>query len=221
MIYANEYPLLTQSFDEISSFARNYYDVPLDRKELSLKGWNWGRTDFQGDYITFDISGKQAFEVPVTEIANSTVAGKNEVSLEFMQGDGQSLTAPTGGNKRSESAMDHSLVEMRFFIPGMAKSEETEKKKKPAKENADGDAIEVDGDEEEEDDDAVYDEEGEAMTAAMVFYETIKQRANLGVVVGESLCSFAELLCLTPRYVFFSCFRFVFRNCLTNEIPFL
>ena len=27
-----------------------YYKIQLEQKELSVRGWNWGKTDFQGTY---------------------------------------------------------------------------------------------------------------------------------------------------------------------------
>ena len=27
------------------------YDIPLEKKDLSLKGWNWGSVNFEGDYV--------------------------------------------------------------------------------------------------------------------------------------------------------------------------
>ena len=72
-----------------------------------------------------------------------------------------------------------SLVEMRFFVPGTVKKGEAE----------DGDNISEDG------------EKGEEMQAANLFYETLKEKAEIGEVAGVTYATFLDILFLTPRYV--------------------
>ena len=45
----------------------------------------------------------------------------------------------------------------------------------------------------------VVGDDGEALSAAAVFCETIKQKAELGALSGEAIVKFDDLLCLTPR----------------------
>lgn len=56
--------------------------------------------DFDGNALAFHVHGKQAFEIPLSEVANTAVGTKAEVSLEFAIGRGV-----RGG--------EDSLVEMR------------------------------------------------------------------------------------------------------------
>lgn len=42
-------------------------------------------------------------------------------------------------------------------------------------------------------------DDGEVISKAKLFYDTIKQRADVNTIVGESIVTFKDLLCLTPR----------------------
>jgi structure-specific recognition protein 1 len=60
-----------------------YYQLTLEQKEAALRGWNWGQVDFQGSNLTFSVANKPAFEVPLNEVANTSLASKTEVMIEF------------------------------------------------------------------------------------------------------------------------------------------
>jgi len=53
-------------------------------KELSVKGWNWGRADFLGSTLSFEVGNHTSFEIPLSNVSQCTT-GKNEVTLEFHQ----------------------------------------------------------------------------------------------------------------------------------------
>ena len=53
-------------------------------KELSVKGWNWGRAEFTGSTMSFEVGNHTAFEIPLNNVSQCTT-GKNEVTLEFHQ----------------------------------------------------------------------------------------------------------------------------------------
>jgi len=171
-----------EDYEGLASFIKSHYRIVLEQKELSLRGWNWGRTEFQGTQLSFLVGNRQVFEVPLTEVANTT-STKNEVALEFTQ--------PESGNKKIK---EDTITEMRFYIPGMAtihtEGEDLEKSAKKAN---------TEGNEDEDNENLVLGEDGEAMTAAAVFHDTIKQKADLRMVTGEGIGSFQDLLCLTPR----------------------
>nr|CAG4650014.1 EOG090X02Z1 [Sida crystallina] len=86
--------------DKLAKFFLHNYKKDMLEKELSVKGWNWGRADFQGSTVAFEVGHHTAFEIPLHNVSQCTT-GKNEVTLEFHQND----DAPV------------SLMEMRFFIP--------------------------------------------------------------------------------------------------------
>lgn len=98
--------------------------------------------------------------------------GKAEVAVEFASGDGRK-------KKNKATAGVDELVEMRFFVPGTVKKGEGE----------DGDNISEDG------------EKGEEMQAVNLFYETLKEKAEIGEVAGVTYATFLDILFLTPRYV--------------------
>lgn len=37
-----------QDHDKLAGLLKNHFGVTLETKEVSLRGWNWGVTDFQG-----------------------------------------------------------------------------------------------------------------------------------------------------------------------------
>jgi structure-specific recognition protein 1 len=108
----------------------------------------------------FLVGNKPAFEIPLPTVANSNIAGKTEVSLEFIQPD-------SNANKTGKNAPDE-LMELRFYIPGTQQKDED-------------------------------DENGEEISAAQMFHETIKEKADIGQVSGESIVIFHEVLVSTPR----------------------
>lgn len=83
-------------------------------------------------------------------------------------------------NLASEEKPGDELVEMRFYIPGTVENETTKTVKTE------------DGGEREE-------EETEELSAASVFYEQLKDKADIGQVAGEAIVSFSDVLFLTPR----------------------
>lgn len=75
------------------------------------------------------------------------------------------------------------LVEMRFYVPG---------KNKKAK-GSDAGSGEEDGDETD------YDGDGNVVTAAEALHNIIRDKADIGALVGESIVMFQDILVLTPR----------------------
>jgi structure-specific recognition protein 1 len=126
------------------------------------------------------VQNKTAFEVPLSAIANSNIAGKNEVALEFVP---PIALAPVKTEKIGSSIKQpDELVEMRFYVPGRSV-----KAKRGGESGSEG---------EEE---SERDEDGNEISAAQAFHDTIKDRAEIGVVAGDSLVVFNEVLVLTPR----------------------
>nr|CAG4649173.1 EOG090X02Z1 [Scapholeberis mucronata]SVE93510.1 EOG090X02Z1 [Scapholeberis mucronata] len=85
--------------DKLAKFFAQTYKKDMLEKELSVKGWNWGRAEFTGSAMSFEVGNHTAFEIPLSNVSQCTT-GKNEVTLEFHQND----DAPV------------SLMEMRLFI---------------------------------------------------------------------------------------------------------
>lgn len=112
----------------------------------------------------FLVGNKPAFEIPLPTIANSNIAGKTEVSLEFIQPDRPSQDPTKSSSNRG--AADE-LMELRLYVPGIA-------------------------------DEGGEDGVGE-QSAAQLFHDTIKEKADIGQVTGESIVVFNEVLVTTPR----------------------
>nr|SVE73448.1 EOG090X02Z1 [Daphnia atkinsoni] len=85
--------------DRLAKFFTQTYKKDMLEKELSVKGWNWGRAEFSGSTMSFEVGNHTAFEIPLSNVSQCTT-GKNEVTLEFHQNDDASV----------------SLMEMRLFI---------------------------------------------------------------------------------------------------------
>lgn len=122
-------------------------------------------TRILGSDLAFMVQDKVAFELPLRHVANSNIAGRTEVSLEFN---------PLG---KGSKGLGDEVMEIRFHVPGTQKSKA-----------AGSDAGSRKSDDEEDD-----------ISAAQVFHDTIKEKAELGQVSGDLILSFEEILVLTPR----------------------
>lgn len=164
-----------------------WYGINVENREHALRGWNWGKAEFTKAELSFNVQNRPAFEVPYSEISNTNLAGKNEVAVEFALTAAEANGAngqPAGSTKnrgRKAAAGPDELVEMRFYIPGLAVK----------KEKAEG----AEGDEEENE------EEVEEQNAANLFYETLMDKAEIGDVAGDTFATFLDVLHLTPRFV--------------------
>ncbi|KAJ9076857.1 FACT complex subunit [Entomophthora muscae] len=161
-----------EDFESVRDTIKSSYKGTLETKEFSLKGWNWGKAEFEESDLIFAVNDKSIFEFPLSKVANTNLVGKNEVSLEFLQPEDPLAKGAALSNK---TGIDE-LVEMRFYIPNSTtanKDDETSETKEEV-------------------------EDQDSRNAAVVFYETIKDRANLQVA-GEAICLFAETLFITPR----------------------
>ncbi|QRV77666.1 structure-specific recognition protein 1 [Ceratobasidium sp. AG-Ba] len=103
---------LREDHEKVSQLVTQHYKVQLETKEISVKGWNWGSTDVQGNDLAFIISNRTAFEVPLRSITNSNIAGRTEVSLEF------STAGPSASAGKSKKGRPDELTEIRFYVPG-------------------------------------------------------------------------------------------------------
>lgn len=178
-----------------------WYGINVESREHALRGWNWGKAEFTKAELSFNVQNRPAFEIPYSEISNTNLAGKNEVAVEFALGDGQTngATGQPGSTKnrgkKAASGPDE-LVEMRFYIPGVAV-----KKDKGTKEETGEEGEEKKEGEEEEGQEGHEEEEVEEQNAANLFYETLMDKAEIGDVAGDTFATFLDVLHLTPRYV--------------------
>ncbi|KAJ3575858.1 hypothetical protein NP233_g827 [Leucocoprinus birnbaumii] len=144
--------------------------IAMPSAEIKWAQWVRVARNFQlrvGQDLAFVVQDKVAFELPLRHVANSNIAGRTEVSLEFAN--------PGGG--RGSKGMGDELMEIRFHVPGTQKSKAT---------GSDAGSQKSDDEEDE-------------VSAAQVFHDTIKEKAELGQVSGDLILSFEEILVLTPR----------------------
>lgn len=139
--------------------------------------------------LAFLVAGKPAFTIPLSSVLNTSIT-KTEVALEFSS----SLPTPPDNEdalarKKRMRAQPDEVSEMRFYIPGSARG--MKRKGEKARIKAEGGEVGESSDEESGD-------EGE-LAAAQVFYDAVKEKADIGQVAGESFCTIPDVLCLTPR----------------------
>lgn len=86
-------------YAKLDEFANRTTNKHLEKNDLSVKGCNWGKANFIGDSLCFDVDGKTAFEIPLRNVSNTSVA-KNEGHLQFHQNEDAAV----------------SLMEIRYII---------------------------------------------------------------------------------------------------------
>ncbi|KAK8844846.1 FACT complex subunit POB3 [Kwoniella newhampshirensis] len=161
--------------DKLKRTLDEYFNIKLETRDTSLKGWNWGKAQVSGNDVVFQVQGKTSFDVPLSLVGNSNIAGKNEVALEF------NPPAPTAHDPKDLGKRPpDELVEMRFYVPGKSM------KSKGSDAGSDGEETELD-------------EDGNEISAADAFHNLIKEKADIGAVVGDSIVVFEDILVLTPR----------------------
>jgi len=90
-------------YQKLDDFSKKHFKKSVEKQELSIKGWNWGKPNFKGEQMYFEQEGKQAFALPLKNISNTAVS-KNEAVLQFTQNE--------------EAAV--SMMEIRFHVPSTA-----------------------------------------------------------------------------------------------------
>ncbi|ODV89491.1 hypothetical protein CANCADRAFT_18662, partial [Tortispora caseinolytica NRRL Y-17796] len=107
-----------EDLEELKSTLRQQLAVTLEVREHSVRGWNWGRMDFERNELVMQVAGKPAFEIPYSFVGNSNLVGKNEVAVEF------NLENTVPGKRRATAGDE--IVDMRFYIPGNTTVEDEE-----------------------------------------------------------------------------------------------
>lgn len=160
-----------EDLDSLTSAMSEKYKIDVQSHDFAMKGWNWGKTEFDGQQLAFMVNNRNAFELPLQQVSNANLTGKQEVAVEFaLPGEADD----DDKDARKEARNVDQMVEMRFYIPGVVpKGEES-------------------GDD---------DQEMEEASAAQAFYETLKDKAEVGEIAGDAIASFSDVALLTPRYI--------------------
>lgn len=158
-------------FNLVKNDFHRRFNIQVEHKEHSLRGWNWGKTDLARNEMVFALNGKPTFEIPYSRINNTNLTGKNEVGIEFNLQD-----------ENYQPAGDE-MVEMRFYIPGMINTNNEDEEGSPTKEE-----------------DGVTPADGAAgKNLAEAFYEELKEKADIGEMAGDVIVSFQDVFFATPR----------------------
>ncbi|OAA55591.1 structure-specific recognition protein [Niveomyces insectorum RCEF 264] len=164
-----------EDYERLSKIFKNWYSHNLEHREHSVRGWNWGKAEFSKAELIFNVQNRPAFEVPYSEIANTNLAGRNEISVDFSVNEDGKANGSKGPVKGLKAAAGKDqLMEMRFYIPGTV-----------AKKEAEGDEAASDAEEEK--------------NAVTLFYETLIEKAEIGESAGDTIATFMDVLHLTPR----------------------
>ena len=143
---------------------RECYDKALETIEISTRGWNWGSAEVGEHDMLFYVKNRLAFSLPLANIANSNIAGRTEVSMEFINPKDQRPEQNTGASSGADGLQFHGskknrpdqLVEMRLYIPGQAGREEDD-------EDEDNEDLVDLMDDEDDDEDSMDDDVDESM----------------------------------------------------------
>ncbi|KAA1077388.1 FACT complex subunit [Puccinia graminis f. sp. tritici] len=162
--------------EKLSNLFKQHFHVTLETKDLSLRGWNWGKMDVQASDLAFLVAGKLAFEVPLGLVHNSSIS-KTEVAVEFLDQANQPKLDGLSGISRvnAKKSTTDQLVEMRLYVPGNASTNVNEGNSE-ADDPADGE-----------------------LSAAQALHDLIMEKAEIGRVQGEGIVTFPDVLCTTPR----------------------
>ncbi|KAJ2605253.1 FACT complex subunit, partial [Coemansia sp. RSA 1694] len=106
---ADDYELLR---DAVKRF---FSGLTLEVRDISLKGWNWGKTDFEGSDMSFRVDNRPMFDLPMAYVSNTNLANKNEVSVEFQPPRNAASAAAAGGKGMKRKGAPDELVEVRFY----------------------------------------------------------------------------------------------------------
>lgn len=175
-----------EDFGLLKNDFQRRFNMQLEHKEHSLRGWNWGTLDLARNEMVFSLNGKPTFEIPYKHINNTNLTAKNEIALEF---DTQNENYNPAGDE---------LVEMRLYVPGTVEEEDEDQDQNMVKEEGAEEETKVKSE--------VKSEEGseepevqEEKTLAEYFYEELRAKADIGDISGDAIISFQDLFFTTPR----------------------
>ncbi|WFD00967.1 FACT complex subunit [Malassezia yamatoensis] len=192
-----------EDHDRLAKTVRDCYDKPLETQEISVRGWNWGSAEVDDRDMKFLVRDKLAFALPLATIANSNIAGRTEVSMEFLNPKEQQPEQNTGASSNANALpfngpkknRPDQLVEMRFYIPGQIDKDDLDDEEADQKLNVkpeeDRDQLPDEKREEEE--------EEEELSAAAAFHNAIRAKTDIDQVAGDAILVLKEVLVLTPR----------------------
>ena len=155
-----------------------------NKKELFVKGLNWGSYSLSENKISFKGDSKDWFQIPFNYLANvQQGTNKNEITLEF--------------NKDEDN--DSAICELRLFVPDQETKQEKQKEKKKQKEENEKNENEENKNEENEKENEDEEEENKILkTRGELLKEEIIKLAGIGSISG-SIAHIPEIQTVIPR----------------------
>lgn len=95
--------LTEKDLSTIEAECSKLFGQQIKKIEFNSHGGNWGTVTVSDSTLSFENEKKPYFSLPLGEVSQSLLQGKNDVSLEF--------------NKNLDATSHHVLSEIRFFIP--------------------------------------------------------------------------------------------------------
>lgn len=199
---------------ELSEYAREHWGLTVEERPVSLKGWNWGSIALDGSQLEFhDTEGRLSFDLPLREVTNAVVSGRDEVAIEFAQ-------AEAGTAAGADKKMD-TVVEVRLYVPttsasnksddddegdgdgdedgkeGSSEGKEKGSSKTSSRDHGSRERVARDKDADSGSDDAAT--LAQTRNAARALCEKVKGFSTLNNAVGEMIATIPELPCIVPR----------------------
>ena len=99
-------------FERLSNRVQNDLSTHLETREITVRGWNWGKFKIAGPDLEFSIGSNPAFYVPLEHVHNTTIT-KNEVAVEILrpQPDYSGLTEKEVKKKRRTEPEEESSTD--------------------------------------------------------------------------------------------------------------
>ena len=115
-------------YEPIKTFFAETFGVALKKQDLSVKGWNHGKVEFEHDMLSFLVDEKPSFEIPLRNVTKCDTPGKNEVSIFPQKFVGFKISLivllwQVAIEFHQNDDADVELFEMRFWVPNSAEAE--------------------------------------------------------------------------------------------------
>ena len=195
----------------LTDFFRSNYNLPLNFDEAAGKGWNWGKVEIKTatettsqSSLNYTVSGRLAFNVPLTNVTNALVASKNELALEFANGLNSCIVP---------DEKDDFITEIRFYIPDEKDDDDEEE---------DDEEVEGEGELDVEKDNKAKKAKSEELmdpeeldttgleggktgsasatnSLANILLEEIKANSDFSKISGDVIADLPEIACVVPR----------------------
>lgn len=96
--------LKRKDIETLKTHVEVHFDRELEQEKVSSTGGNWGDMKFEGPNLNFRAADASVLEIPLEQVSQCALPGKNEVELQFHEDD-------------TVAGDEETLVEMRVYLP--------------------------------------------------------------------------------------------------------